>query len=153
MRWDRRGFVVQLGSMLLLPIAPSAWAYDRPPVKWHTDYLRAQRLRAARKRPMLIFLTMDGCPHCHEMMRSTYEDAGIAREAAERFVLALINGSQQKLLAAQFGVRVYPTTYLVAPDNRVLDRIEGFVPPEALRERLALASAQVEKNSGRRASP
>jgi thioredoxin-like negative regulator of GroEL len=147
MGWSRRGFLLHLVSILLLPNTPRVWANESRRGPWHMDYLRAQRLRATANRPMLVFLTMDGCPYCHKMMQTTYEQAGVASEAAETFVLALINGSKQKALAKQFGVRIYPTTYLVDSDNRLVDRIEGFVPPDQLRERLATASRRLATDS------
>jgi thioredoxin-like negative regulator of GroEL len=67
----------------------------------------------------------------------------VAAEAAETFVLTVINGSEQADLAKQFGVRIYPTTYVIDAQNRLVDRIEGYIPAEQFRRRLTVASRRL----------
>jgi thioredoxin-like negative regulator of GroEL len=85
---------------------------------------------------MLVYVTMDGCRHCHQMLTTTYQDQTVANEIRAQFVPTVINGSQQHDLVRRFGVRIFPTTFLVGPDNRVIDRIEGYVAADEMRRRL-----------------
>ena len=124
-------------------MARPSWAAELDRPRWQTDFSRAQQIRVAENRPLLVFVTMDGCPYCHKMMQATYQEAGVAAEAAETFVLTVVNSSEQTDLAKQLGVRIYPTTYLIDADNRLVDRIEGFVPPDQLRRRLSVASRRL----------
>lgn len=144
---SRRRFLAQAGSYLILPVASSLGAEVSANSPWRTDFRQARRVSVAESRPLLVFVTMDGCPYCQKMLRTTYEKAGVAAEAAETFVLAVVNGSQQEGLAKQLGVRVYPTTYVIDSNSVLVDRIEGFVPPTQLRRRLAITSRRLAKGS------
>ncbi len=143
MSGSRRRFLARLASSLIVPIATRSWASELDRTSWQTDFARAQRIRVAQQRPLLVFVTTDGCPYCHKMMRKTYTEAGIAAEAAETFLLTVVNSSQQADVAKQLGVRIYPTTYLIDADNRLIDRIEGYVPADQFRKRLAVASRRL----------
>jgi thioredoxin-related protein len=111
-------------------------AEEVPLLRWQTDYVQAHRIRVERHKPMLVFLTMDGCPHCHRMLETTYKDKLIIHEIAASYVPIVINGTHQRELASRFGVRVYPTTFVVGADNRILDRMEGYVTPREMQRRL-----------------
>ena len=125
-----------LPAWLLLCTSLSISADEVPLLRWQTDYLQAHKIRVERQMPMLVFITMDGCPHCHRMLESTYQDQVIAREIARTYVPIVINGTRQKELASRFGVRVYPTTFIVGSDNRIVDRMEGYVTAEKMQQRL-----------------
>ncbi|MDG2384231.1 MAG: thioredoxin domain-containing protein [Pirellulaceae bacterium] len=109
-------------------------------VNWQTDYRQAQQTRIDKQMPMLIYLTMDGCPHCHRMLETSYENKLVAGQITTQYVPAIINGSRQEDLAKQFGVRIYPTTFIVGPDNRVVDKMEGFTTASELHRRLTIVS-------------
>ena len=121
---------------LWLGLVLAVQAAENPLVRWQTDYLQAHKVRVERGMPMLVFLTMDGCPHCCRMLDTTYRDKTVAREITGTYVPIVINGTHQQELAGRFGVRMYPTTYIVGADNKVIDRIEGYVDAEELQARL-----------------
>ena len=123
-------------SLLVVCCTARAGAAEVPLLRWQTDYLQAHKIRVERGKPMLVFLTMDSCPHCHRMLETTYKDKLIVHEIAMSYVPIVINGTQQRELASRFGVRVYPTTFVVGPDNRILERMEGYVSPREMRRRL-----------------
>ncbi len=123
-------------SLLVLCCAARAGADEVPLLRWQTDYLQAHKIRVERGKPMLVFLTMDSCPHCHRMLETTYKDKLIVHEIAMSYVPIVINGTQQHELAKRFGVRVYPTTFVVGSDNRILERMEGYVSPREMQRRL-----------------
>jgi thioredoxin-related protein len=96
---------------------------------------------------MLVFVMTNGCPYCQKMMESTYQNSGVAADFSQTFVLTVVNGSEQRALARRFGVRIYPTTLLIDANNRTIDRIEGYVPADKLRQRLALATRKTSSRS------
>ncbi len=122
--------------LLLIGSAVGVHAAERQVVRWQTDYLRAHKIRVERRKPMLVFLTMDGCPHCHRMLETTYKDELVAHEIAVSFVPIVINATHQEELANRFGVRVFPTTFIVGADNRILDRMEGYVNAKKMQQHL-----------------
>jgi thioredoxin-like negative regulator of GroEL len=81
------------------------------------------------------------------MMRSTYVEGGLAKEASETFVLTVVNGAEQTKIVQEMGVRIYPTTYIFDPTYGLIDRIEGFVPADQLRKRLAVATRRLAQAS------
>lgn len=93
-------------------------------------------------RPMLLFVTREGCLYCVRMKQQTYADAGVASEITRSFVATTVDGLQQQSLVRQLGVRVYPTTVIISPQNEVLDVIDGFVDSNVLRSRLAAVTSR-----------
>ncbi len=143
-RWSFSG-------VLLLGLVLAGQAAEDSLIRWQTDYLQAHKIRVERRMPMLVFLTMDGCPHCYRMMETTYGDKTIAHEIADTYVPIVINGTHQKELAGRFGVRMYPTTFIVGADNRVIDRIEGYVDSEQMQARLqAMSERQAARSAADR---
>ena len=134
------------GSFLVLSALFAATelpAVERGSIGWLTNYRQAYEQRTDQGLPLLVFVTAEACPHCHRMLDITYSDREVARDIAGGFVPALVNASEQEDLAKRFGVRVYPTTFVVGPDNRIVDRIEGYLEPEAFRLRLATATKRL----------
>lgn len=150
MRSSRRLFLVAAGGWTIGSVADSLWGQKVDRVSWHTDLVVAHRRCIAEKRAMLLFVTTDGCPYCLKMMQSTYVEAGIAKEASNTFVLTMVNGAEQADVVEKIGVRIYPTTYIFDPTHGVIDRIEGFVPADQLRKRLAVASQRLAQAMPRR---
>ncbi len=144
-----------LAWMLLLGSAWCAEPARKTGIRWQTDYRQAQRIRAEQQRPMLIFVTMDSCHHCHKMLATTYKDPIVANSVSRAFVATVVNSADQPELARALGVRIYPTTFLVGPDNRVVDRMEGYQAAGQFRKRLDLATrrytglARVRTNTNR----
>lgn len=125
----------------VLPVHAAEGEPAEPPkLNWKTDYAAAHELRRSEQRPMLVFVSMDGCHFCDRMLATTYADASVANQIQTSFVATYVDGLRQRELAQRFGVRVYPTTYLIAPDNRVLDRIEGYMGADAFKSRIRAAA-------------
>lgn len=142
-RISRRAALALLGTCFGSTLSALHASEPLTGLKWQTDYAHAQRLRATSNRPLLVFVTTDGCPFCHKMLKTTYADTSVASDVTETFVPTLVNGAQQSKIVQQFGIRIYPTTFVVGPDNRVIDKIEGFMPPDKFRQRLAAASRRM----------
>lgn len=98
---------------------------------------------------MLLFITMDGCTFCNKMTQHTFVDEGVMSDLASSYVAASVDGIKHPRVAQQLQVRVYPATFLVGPDTRVLDRIDGYVTPAELRQRLAKASELIKATASR----
>ena len=136
--------VIALSACFRAMVGSSVWAAEpRRVIPWQTDYQKAHDRRVDERRPMLIFITMDSCPHCHRMLDTTYADVSVARAIADEYVPTMINATEDTKLAQRFGVRIYPTTFVVGPNNRLIDKIEGYVPAETFRVRLATASRRL----------
>ena len=140
---------VLLGSTGLSLLAATAMFAGEAtgPLRWQTDCRQAHQVRVDAGRPLLVFLTTDGCPFCTKMLQTTYRDRDVATEITANYVPTVINAARNQALAKQFGVRIFPTTVLVDSHNRIVDKIEGYVTAEALLDRLAQANQRLAANN------
>lgn len=134
---------VRTAALLSLLLAASGVSAERNGIAWQTDYAAAHEQRLRDGRPMLVFVTTDGCPYCHKMLQGTYANTRVRSTVAQHFVPTYVNGAKQPVLAKQFGVRIYPTTFLIGPDNRILEKIEGYVEPAVIQQKMASIAQRV----------
>jgi thioredoxin-related protein len=132
-RWAASG----IAAILLMVVTSQLMAAELSSLRWQTDYAVAHQQRVRDGRPMLVFVTMDGCPFCDKMLQTTYANAKVRATIHDNFVPTFVNGSEQRELAKQFGVRIYPTTFLIGPDNRILEKVEGFMEPAVFQRKMA----------------
>ena len=138
----RSVYTTLVGILVAASFSTSTFAADGL-LKWQTDYAVAQKKRASEHKPLLVFVTMDGCHFCHKMLAETYSDHGVAATIKSKFLPTKIDGTRQQALAQRFGVRIFPTTFFINADNRVVDRVEGYMSPDMFRERVAVVSSTV----------
>lgn len=102
----------------------------------HTSYPAAWTAAQKTNRPILVYVTSSGCPHCVQMIQRTYKRPAIQRVMHRQFETVYVDRHQQPKLVQKMRIRWFPTTIVVAPDNKVLDKIEGYVDASVLAERL-----------------
>jgi thioredoxin-related protein len=124
---------------------------ETPRGNWHANLDAAWKQSQDSGQPMLLFVTMNGCTYCNKMAQHTFADAGVKADLASSYVTASVDGTKHPEVARQLKVRAYPATFLVGPDTRVLDRIDGFVTATELRQRLAKARQLMAATSTRQA--
>jgi hypothetical protein len=108
----------------------------RDPLFQHVSYPIAWTAAQKSSRPLLLYVTMPGCPYCVKMVKNTLKSEEIQSLVADSFETVYVDRYAQADLAAKLSVRYYPTTILVSTDNHVLDVIEGYVESRAFRRRL-----------------
>jgi len=108
----------------------------RAPLFRHKSYPVAWTAAQKSNRPMLLYVSMPGCPHCVKMINSTYKNREVGSLISESFESVYIDRYAQADLVAKLRIKMYPTTILVSANNQVLDVIEGYVEPQTFRRRL-----------------
>ncbi|MBN1851234.1 MAG: thioredoxin family protein [Pirellulales bacterium] len=83
-------------------------------------------------RPMLLFVTAQNCHFCRKMEQESYGKPQIMTTIERNFEAVAIDNSVSPDLVRKLRVRVFPTTFIVAPDGKIVGRIEGFIGPEQL---------------------
>lgn len=106
-------------------------------VAWETNADRAWDASKTTGRPLLLFVTSEGCTYCEQMERRSYSDRGVASTIRQSYVASKISAEQQPGLVRKLGLRLYPTTVIISPDAQVLATIDGYVEPSVLQQRLA----------------
>ncbi len=127
-----------VGGMLVLALTlpRSVTAGDVTPVVWHSDAQNAWKATQANGRPLLIFVTRDNCYHCTQMKDRTYRNPAVAGAINRSYVPLVLDGGSNSPLLKELNVTAYPSTFVVSPQAVILDRIVGFIAPEALSGRL-----------------
>ena len=92
----------------------------------------ASVVETSRRVPVLIDFWAPWCAPCRAL---TPVLERIARDYADRLVLAKVNVDEEQELAGQFGVRSIPTVVLVK-DGRIGDQFTGVQPDATIRAML-----------------
>lgn len=101
-----------------------------------TSYPVAWTVAQKTNRPILVYVTSDGCPHCVRMVEQTYKLPAVSQMVVNRFETVYVNRRQQAKLVQKMKINWFPTTIVVAPNNQVIDRIEGYVDSSVFTRRI-----------------
>ncbi len=102
----------------------------------HAKLADAWRASRASKRPILVFVTMDGCHYCDKMQGVTFSTPGVSNLLRNNFEAVVVDQSLDAELVKQLNVQRFPTTILALPNGTIVERMEGFVEPGRLQKRL-----------------
>jgi protein disulfide-isomerase len=124
-------------------LAARAPAGDATQVSWHSDVDTAWKATREQGRPLLVFVTRDECFYCTQMKEKTYNHALVAAAIHGSFVPLVLDGRGSSQLLKELRVAAYPCTFVISPQAVILDRIDGYVAPEAFANRLHSARPAV----------
>ncbi len=130
-----RGFVI--AAAMVLGVGEGTLAAESESIAWSSSVEAAWRAAGSLDRPMIVFVTRAGCLPCARMKTATFVDRQVARLINERFVAVVVDGAQPTPLLNELRVHAVPATFVISSEAKILDRIEGFLPPQALAARLA----------------
>ncbi len=109
----------------------------------HSSYSAAWKAAQESNRPILVYVTMPGCPYCVKMLRQTYRLPEVGRLVSDSFETVYVSRRAHPKLVKKLHIKLYPTTVLVGVNNKVLDVIEGYVDAKTFRRRLQTGLASV----------
>ncbi|MEM8681622.1 MAG: thioredoxin family protein, partial [Planctomycetota bacterium] len=116
------------------------WGAKPESIDWVDEYSAARRAGIAQDRPVLLFVTTDGCTHCDRMIDGTFQDANVIDALADDFVPAQIKLSPADELAKQLKVTLFPTTIIISTEGKILDYARGYLSANQLHQRLDAAA-------------
>jgi len=103
---------------------------------WHRDVGQAFKVAQAEQKPVILFLSMNGCTYCDKMIQTTLSDLTVRKAIGSGYVPAAIKASERPDIVRQLRVRSFPTTVLVSPTGQVLEQLTGYVAAEKLTSSL-----------------
>ena len=126
--------------LVLFAVTTAASAADRAQgrnsIPWNRDVKAAWKLALEHQRPLLLFVTTDGCVHCRRMKQTTFKDRGVVNDLRDRFIVVAVKAKQEPELLRRLKIKSVPTTVIILTNGDVIDSISGFQTPKQLRERL-----------------
>ena len=145
-RW--RGFpvvVIVLASTLSLsanePVKTAAG------LKWVGDLDTAWETAREKQRPLLLFVTMDGCVHCQKMKQTTLRDKDVQGDLQTLFIPVALNAKDEPELVKNLRLRLFPAVVVIQPNGDVLESISGYQTPKQLREKLSSTLRQAARET------
>ncbi len=132
-------FVFALLFLGMLANCSNGETKDVVKIDWVRGYSSARRSGTESSRPVLLFVTTDGCRHCVRMEQDAFRNDAIARQINQSFVPAMLHLDSDSELGEALKVTIYPTTIIIHPDGRIMDYVRGYISPEELRSRMELA--------------
>ena len=130
-------------SIVLLFLMMASFSVNAQELTWHTDVNKASDLAIKEKKSLMLFFTgSDWCGWCMRLQKEVFVTPEFVKWAKENVVLVELDFPKRKVLTPElqkqnaeleqmFGVRGYPTTWLVKPskkDAKVAFERLGSVP-------------------------
>lgn len=136
LRFHSNNVSKSVGQLLLLvAIFASVTANAGEPrgKNWHQSWKSAWQASQTQGRPILMFITMDGCYYCEKMRHETYANSQVVADLEHNFVLVSIDSTRYPKAMRKLNIHKFPTTMIVGRDARVIDSMSGYAGPEQLR--------------------
>jgi protein disulfide-isomerase len=145
-------------SVLAGSLAVNAAAANGHDYPWHTDYAKAQAAASESGKPILLkFTGSDWCPPCMRLDQEVFQSEEMITYADDSLVSVYVDFPRRKSLPAaqkqhndslakEFGIKYFPTVWIVSPDGQKLGQLgyqrggaEGYI--ESIKKILAAAQS------------
>lgn len=99
------------------------------PIQWYGDYAKAYAQAHETHKPLMLFLTREGCKSCAYMREQVFTDKKIRAYVNAHFIAAeLPNGDRS--LPAPYRVKVAPVfTFIDTDEDEIVEQIIGGKKP------------------------
>ncbi len=139
--------VVVIAYAVAVSLSATEPAQRATELKWVADLESAREAALKEERPMLLFVTMDGCAHCQRMKQTTLRDKGVQGDLQTSFIPVAFNVKDQPELAKRLRLRLFPAVVILGADGEVLQSISGYQTPKQLREKLSSVIRQAARDT------
>ncbi|MCY3774402.1 MAG: thioredoxin fold domain-containing protein [Candidatus Aminicenantes bacterium] len=143
MRKDTSVLLATLGLCLVLLVGFSLYRSLPGRLPWIQSYQQALKQAQQEGKLVLAYLYTDWCGYCKKMEAETFTDQTVIDEMSDSYVWLKLNAEtdrEGRQLQERFNITGYPGLLLLDGDGQEMERISGFVPAEAFRQRVAAAA-------------
>ncbi len=143
MRRDTSLLLLTLGLCLVVLVGYSLYRSLPDRLPWIQSYEQALKEAQLGDKLILAYLYTDWCGYCKKMEAETFTDKTVIDEMSDRYVWLKLNAEtdeEGRRLQERFNITGYPGLLLLNGEGQEMERISGFVPPGAFRERVAAAA-------------
>ncbi len=143
MRKDTSVLLATLGLCLVLLVGFSLYRSLPDRLPWIQSYQQALKQAQQEGKFVLAYLYTDWCGYCKKMEAETFTDQAVIDEMSDSYVWLKLNAETDRegqQLQERFNITGYPGLILLDGDGQEMERISGFVPAEAFRQRVAAAA-------------
>src|SRR5688500_13599177 len=110
----------------IVAASPPAGGLDAVP--WARSLEEAQQIAAQRHQLILLHFYGDNCPPCKALEANVFPRQDFARGLTANYVPVKINASQNRQLAAKYGIQNWPTDVIVTADGTPIMKPVGCPP-------------------------
>ena len=143
MRRDTSVLLATLGLCLVLLVGYSLYQSLPGRLPWIQSYQQALKQAQQEGKLILAYLYTDWCGYCKKMEAETFTDQAVIDEMSDSYVWLKLNAEtdpEGRQLQERFNITGYPGLLLLDGDGQEMERISGFVPAGAFRQRVAAAA-------------
>ena len=143
MRKDTSLLLATLGLCLVLLVGYSLYRSLPDRLPWTQSYQQALEQAQEEGKLILAYLYTDWCGYCKKMEAETFTDQAVIDEMSDSYVWLKLNAEtdeEGRQLQERFNITGYPGLLLLDGDGQEMERISGFVPAGAFRQRVAAAA-------------
>ena len=130
--------------VLVLGLGISAWRSEHTPaistaasaIGWERDFETALARAGSDRKPVMLDFYTTWCGWCKRLDQTTLADGQVQKALAGVVPLRLDAEREGRELAQRYGVRSFPTIIFLDASGQEIERIPGFVGPDAFLQRL-----------------
>lgn len=108
-------------------------------IDWQSSLQGAHKLATQQNKPLLIIFGAEWCGPCKKLEKTTLSNPQLAKYINSTFVSVHLDVDKEEKVAKILEVTNIPCTIILSPNADLLGRLEGFVKPAPMYEKLAAA--------------
>jgi len=112
--------------VICLLLSGSASASGDSKVKWY-DYKTGMEQAKDQDKLVYMMFHSDSCTYCKMMDETTFSDSEVADYLNDKFIPVQVNGDKDRLIASQYKVRAYPSSFFLKSNSDVIGFKMGYM--------------------------
>ncbi len=125
----KSGILVILTCLALITVVPVSAVPGG--IQWQ-PYEKGISLAKEQGKQVFLYFWADWCGYCAKMEKSTFKDPSVVNYLNDNFIAISVDSERDRKVAANYGVRGLPTTWLLKPDSSKLSSLPGYVDADRL---------------------